>query len=101
MSVPLDTLEGNEVTVTYGSEICDVAVFQVDREYGCRSEAYVHRVYTFQLLPHGLPAVTSVCAGSTVRFDLPDQSPDVLYEWTIDPTNAAIWRMSRRPTMWM
>ena len=89
VSVPLDTLEGNEVTVTYGSEICDVAVFQVDREYGCRSEAYVHRVYTFQLLPHGLPAVTSVCAGSTVRFDVPDQSPDVLYEWTIDPTNAA------------
>ena len=89
VSVPLDTLEGNEVTVTYGSEICDVAVFQVDREYGCRSEAYVHRVYTFQLLPHGLPAVTSVCAGSTVRFDVPDQSPDVLYEWTISPANAA------------
>lgn len=89
VSVPLDTLEGNEVTVTYGSEICDVAVFQVDREYGCRSEAYIHWVDTFRLLPHGLPAVTSVCAGSTVRFDVPDQSPNVLYEWTIDPANAA------------
>ncbi len=81
--------EGNEVTITYGNEVCDVAVYQVDNEYNCRSGAYIHEVDTFHLLPHGLPAITTACAGSTVCFNVPDQSPDVTYEWTINPANAA------------
>ena len=84
-----NSAEGNEVTITYGNEVCDVAVYQVDNEYNCRSEAYLHEVDTFRLLPHGLPAITTTCAGSTVNFSVPDQSPYVTYEWTIEPANAA------------
>lgn len=84
-----NSAEGNEVTITYGNEVCDVAVYQVDNEYNCRSEAYLHEVDTFRLLPHGLPAITTTCAGSTVNFSVPDQSPYVTYEWIIEPANAA------------
>ncbi|HHT52122.1 MAG TPA: PKD domain-containing protein [Bacteroidales bacterium] len=84
-----DSVEGNEVTITFDNEVCDVAVYQVDNEYNCRSEAYIHEVETFTLLPHGLPSITTACAGSTVHFAVPDQSPNVTYEWTISPANAA------------
>ena len=83
-----DSVEGNEVTITFDNEVCDVAVYQVDNEYNCRSEAYIHEVETFTLLPHGLPSITTACAGSTVHFAVPDQSPNVTYEWTISPANA-------------
>ena len=87
--LPTSSEEGNEVTVTFGNQVCDVAVYQVDNEYNCRSEAFIHGVVPFQLLPHGLPAITTTCAGSTVQFNVPDQSPNVTYEWTISPANAA------------
>lgn len=80
--------EGDEVTISYGNEVCDVAVYQIDAENGCRSDAFIHEVDTFQLAAHGLPAVTVVCAGSTVHFSAPQQS-NVTYEWTINPANAA------------
>lgn len=83
------SVSGNEVTISYGNEVCDVAVYQVDAEYNCRSEAYIHEVDTFRLLPIGLPAVTATCAGSTVHFSVPDQSENVTYEWTVEPANAA------------
>ena len=81
--------EGSTVTIHYEDEICDVAVYQVDREYGCRSAAYIHVVDTFQLLPHGLPAITNVCPGDIICFEVPNQSSDVLYEWRMEPVNAA------------
>ena len=87
--LPTSSEEGNEVTVTFGNQVCDVAVYQVDNEYNCRSAAFIHGVVPFQLLPHGLPAITTTCAGSTVQFNVPDQSPNVTYEWIIDPANAA------------
>lgn len=86
---PSSSEEGNEVTVTFNQGVCDVAVYQVDNEFNCRSEAYIHEVDTFHLLPHGLSAITTACAGSSVHFNVPDQSPDVTYEWTIYPANAA------------
>ena len=86
---PTSSEEGNEVTITFNNGVCDVAVYQVDNEYNCRSEAFIHEVDTFHLLPHGLPAITTTCAGSTVQFNVPDQSPNVTYEWTISPANAA------------
>ena len=83
------SVEGDKVTITYGNEISDVAVYQVDDEYGCRSDAYIHEVDTFRLAPHGLPAITHACAGSTVTMSVPDQSANVTYQWTISPANAA------------
>lgn len=86
---PSNVQNGNEVTISYGSTVCDVAVYQIDGENECRSTAYIHQVDAFQLAPHGLPAVTVACAGSTVSFAVPDQSENVTYEWNVSPTNAA------------
>ena len=86
---PSNVQNGNEVTISYGSAVCDVAVYQIDGENECRSTAYIHQVDAFQLAPHGLPAVTVACAGSTVSFAVPDQSENVTYEWNVSPTNAA------------
>lgn len=83
------SVEGDEVTVNFGAEVCGVAVYQVDDEYGCRSEAYVHTVDTFRLAPHGLPDLSHACAGSTVTFSVPAQPEQVTYEWTLSPANAA------------
>ena len=43
----------------------------------------------FVLAPHGLPAVTHTCAGSTVNIEIPNQVPNVLYEWELFPPNTA------------
>ena len=83
------SVEGNTVTINFENDVCDVAVYQVDNEYGCRSTAFVHEVNLFQLAPHGLPAVTTACAGSVVQLSVPNQSSKVTYEWTINPANAA------------
>jgi len=84
-----NTEEGNTVTIHFNEGVCDVAVCQVDNEYGCRSAAYIHEVDTFQLLPHGLPAITHVCPGEDTYFEVPDQSDNVLYEWKMEPVPAA------------
>lgn len=88
---PTNTEEGNTVTIHFNEDegICDVAVYQVDNEYGCRSAAYIHAVDTFQLLPNGLPAITHVCPGDYTYFEVPDQSDNVLYEWKMEPVPAA------------
>lgn len=83
------SVEGDEVTINYGNEVCDVAVYQVDNEYGCRSEAFIHEVDTFRLSSFNTPAVTHVCAGASVYMGVADQSANVTYEWTISPANAA------------
>lgn len=83
------SVEGEEVSINYDAEVCDVAVYQVDNEYGCRSEAYIHTVDTFRLAPFTMPAITRVCAGASVHLWVDDQSADVTYEWTISPANAA------------
>ena len=88
LCAPYNTETGDEVTIDYGNTVCDVAVYQIDAENNCRSDAYIHEVDIFQLLPHGLPAVTVACAGSTVQFSVPNQS-NVTYEWIISPANAA------------
>ncbi|MBQ4442432.1 MAG: PKD domain-containing protein [Bacteroidales bacterium] len=89
LCAPNNTENGDEVTIDYGNTVCDVAVYQIDGENECRSAAYIHQVDAFQLAPHGLPAVTVACAGSTVSFAVPDQSENVTYEWNVSPTNAA------------
>lgn len=85
-----NTLYGDEVTVTYGTEVCDVAVRQVDNEYGCRSESYLHEVDTFVLDSEGFPASDSVCIGDNVSYSVPDQSQyGVTYEWKVSPARIA------------
>ena len=86
---PTNIQSGSAVTVHFDDEVCDVAVYQVDNEYGCRSTAFIHEVDTFQLLPHGLPLVTNVCPDDRINFEVPDQSDNVLYEWRMEPVNAA------------
>lgn len=88
LCAPYNTENGDEVTIDYGNTVCDVAVYQIDGENNCRSDAYIHDVSSFQLAPHGLPAVTFACAGSIVPLSVPNQ-PNVTYEWTISPANAA------------
>ena len=88
LCAPYNTENGDEVTIDYGNTVCNVAVYQIDGENNCRSDAYIHNVNSFQLAPHGLPAVTVACAGSTVQLSVPHQS-NVTYEWTINPANAA------------
>ena len=83
------SVDGEEVTINYHAEVCDVAVYQVDNEYGCRSEAYIHTVDTFLLAPFTEPSITHVCAGASVFMGVADQSTNVTYEWTISPANAA------------
>lgn len=83
------SVDGEEVTINYDTEVCDVAVYQVDNEYGCRSEAYIHTVDTFRLAPFSVPAITHRCAGAPVYMGVLDQSDNVTYEWTISPANAA------------
>ena len=81
--------DGDEVSVQYGSAVCDISVYQIDNEYGCVSTAYIHQVDTFRLLPLGIPVDTTVCAGASVDYYVPDQRPNVAYRWTVDPANAA------------
>ncbi|MBO6051516.1 MAG: T9SS type A sorting domain-containing protein [Bacteroidales bacterium] len=78
----------DSVTITYNGEVCDVNVYQVDNEYGCHSSAYTHEVNVFALAPSGLPSDTTVCAGNTFSLSVPQQE-NVLYEWTITPSNVA------------
>ena len=81
--------EGDEVTVGFGSTVCDVKVFQIDAETGCHSAQYLHTVDVFQLGSSGLPTLIDTCAGSTVHLSVLDQSENVTYEWTVSPANAA------------
>lgn len=83
---------GNKATITFGSNICDVNVYHYDKELGCRSAAYVQQIQLFTLANVNLPQTTQACAGSVMEFmnnEVPNQSPNVLYEWTVIPQNAA------------
>ncbi|MBR6292333.1 MAG: T9SS type A sorting domain-containing protein [Bacteroidales bacterium] len=80
---------GESVTVEYHGDVCNVLVYNYDRELHCMSAtAYVHQVDV--LLPETLniPQPLTVCPGSLIHWDngeVPDQRADgMLYEWTID-----------------
>ena len=85
---PFNTQNGDEVTIYFDDEVCDVAVYQIDAENGCRSAAYIHEVDTFQLAPSNLPPSVSACAGGTFSHTVPFQE-NVLYEWIISPAGVA------------
>lgn len=85
---PFNTQNGDDVTIYFDDEVCDVAVYQIDAENGCRSAAYIHEVDTFQLAPSDLPPSVSACAGGTFSHTVPFQE-NVLYEWIIFPAGVA------------
>ena len=83
------SVDGDEVTISYGNDVCNVAVYQVDGENGCRSAAYVHAVAPFVLAPSGLPSSLALCAGESHNIVVPLQD-NVLYEWTVSPAGVAV-----------
>ena len=95
---PLDTnstspvlAEGNSVTFSYGFKaIRGISVRQVDKETGCRSEAYIHPVDTFLLSDGEISGLMTVREGDRIRLELPDQSEKVVYKWTTSDGGASI-----------
>ena len=83
------TYSGENFTVHYASDVCDVLVYNYDRELQCRSTtAYVHQVNALTPAALAIPQPLTVCGGSTITWgpdEVPNQSADgMLYEWTID-----------------
>jgi hypothetical protein len=95
---PLDTnstfpafAEGNRVTFSYDYKaINGIAVRQIDKVTGCRSEAYIHPVDTFSLSNGDIPCMMTVYEGDRFRLELPDQSKHVVYEWITSDRAASI-----------
>lgn len=77
---------GNEVTITYDNEVCNVAAYTYDRSLNCLSEnAYIHVVNQFQLANVTLPTDIFVCPGSEIQWtsaNVPYQE-EVLYKWIL------------------
>lgn len=88
---------GNEFTVAYPGNGCNVEVYNYDKEIGCLSTPYIYQIQDFNLASTTLPITTintpiKACEGSMIEYinnEVPDQSPDVLYEWKISPEYAA------------
>jgi len=81
------SVSGEEVSITYGSEVCNVAVYHYDRELQCRSlDAYTHQVAQFALAETHLPKRITVCPGTRITWgnDIVPAQEMVLYEWQIE-----------------
>lgn len=79
-------VSGNEVSIAYGSEVCNVEVYHYDRELQCRSlNAYTHQVAQFALAETHLPKRITVCPGTRIVWgnDIVPEQDLVLYEWQI------------------
>ena len=82
------SVSGEEVSITYGAEVCNVEAYHYDRELQCRSsQPYTHTVVPFVLAQTLLPTQpVTVCPGTRIVWDnniVPAQD-DVLYEWMIE-----------------
>ncbi|MBR3434370.1 MAG: PKD domain-containing protein [Bacteroidales bacterium] len=80
------SVSGKEVSITYGSEVCNVEVYHYDRELQCRSlNAYTHQVAQFALEEAHLPKRITVCPGTRIVWgnDIVPAQDMVLYEWQI------------------
>lgn len=81
------SVSGEMVSITYGSEVCDVDVYHYDRELQCRSlNAYTHQVAQFALAQTHLPRRITVCPGTRIVWgnDIVPEQDLVLYEWQIE-----------------
>lgn len=86
---------GNEFTVKYFGNTCNVEVYYFDREIECLSDTpYIFQIQNFNLAATTLPTSgITICTGSTlieyINDEVPDQSPEVIYEWKTSPEYAA------------
>lgn len=83
------SISGNEVTISFGNDVCDVRAYNYDRVLEClSSDYYVHQVDEFQLADLDLPSNITVCPGTILDWtnaNVPYQDK-VIYEWQIQPT---------------
>ena len=81
---------GNQVTVHFPVEACDVRVYNYDRIQGCFSSGYyTHTVSELEPEPLTLPSNITACPGTNIVWgsaNVPDQRGEgMLYEWSIEP----------------
>lgn len=81
------TVMGDEASLSYGNDVCDINVYTYDRQLDCMSEEpYVHHVVPFELANVVLPDSLTVCPGTVIRWtddNVPLQD-EVIYEWRIE-----------------
>lgn len=82
----------NEITVnpffnSDNNNVYSIDVYQVDAEYGCRSEAYKHTIIPFTLASLQ-DTVYNVCPEDIVELSVTNQSPRVTYKWYLEETDA-------------
>ena len=82
-----DFYSGNDVSITFANSVCDIMLFQKDIVSGCLSDSTLYTVHS--PIHTAIDSSVNVCAGGLVHLWVPDQSPTVQYEWSINPTNAA------------
>jgi len=80
-------VSGKEVSITCGTEVCNVQAYYYDRELQCRSRtSYTHTVVPFVLAQTHLPKRITVCPGTRIVWgnDIVPEQELVLYEWQIE-----------------
>lgn len=82
-----ETVPGNEVTISYGNDVCDVYAYNYDPVLGCvSSDYYIHPVSEFQLAELDLPDSITVCPGTILTWtnaNVPYQDK-VIYKWQLE-----------------
>jgi hypothetical protein len=81
---------GEEFTANFGSSVCDVGVYQVNRITGCISDTTWYNVDEFQPQVNSISVPAQSCANAV--FDVSVQPENnVLYEWSVSPeTDASV-----------
>ncbi|KWW31568.1 MAG: hypothetical protein AUK63_262 [bacterium P3] len=79
-------ISGNDVTISFGANVCDIHAYTFDRTLNCLSaQPYVQQIVELQPAPITLPRHYDVCPGTIISWDDNDIPPQdgVLYEWYI------------------
>lgn len=82
---------GDEVSIAYQAQVCDVNVYYYDHQLNCLSATpYVHTVSALTAATLSLPSSITVCPNTLITWgdaQVPDQSAaGMLYEWKIQDT---------------
>ena len=80
------SVSGNDVTIAYQNEVCDVLVYNYDPRLQCRSAGYyTHEVEPFALKTVNIPSNITVCPGTRIKWTDADVPPQdgVTYEWRL------------------
>lgn len=82
-----DEISGNEVTISYDNEICNIKTFTYDRTLQCRSIDSFPYIVTQRLpLPIAIDTPVTVCPGTKVVLgnDVVPYQEEFLYKWEIE-----------------